>query len=93
MGIRRAIRKLRRYRYQLILIINLSFIFAQAEYQIITIPNNALQLSTHNGFGDINSDKHLVSFLQYPSQINLLNYLTSFKLFVFTIINFTLMKD
>jgi len=91
MGIRRAIRKLRRYRYQLILIINLGFIFAQAEYQIITIPKNALQLSTHNGFENIRSDKHLVSFLQYPAQINLLN--VQYKKIDISILNYGLLED
>jgi len=37
------------------------------------VPNNAFMLSTHNGFKNYNHTKYEISYLQFPSQINLLN--------------------
>ena len=74
MGIRRRIRKFKRYRYKLIVLIGFCALYGQSEYQITTIPKNAIMLSTHNGFENIDTNQHyIVSYLQYPSQINLLN--------------------
>mgnify|MGYP001216472599 CR=1 FL=1 len=74
MGIRRRIRKNRRYQYKLIILLSIPLLFGQAEYQIATIPNNAFSLSTHNGFTSTNKNsQYLISYVQYPAQINLLD--------------------
>ena len=75
MGIRRNIRKFNK----LIVIFYylMSFVLAQAEYQITTIPMNAKKLSLHNGslaldnFSDNKASS--LTFLYYPSDIKLLH--------------------
>ena len=77
MGVRRAIRRLRESHKPIIILLSvISFIFSQAEYQVATIPHSASELSLHNSLESINQKQNRLntslSFLQYPSQINLL---------------------
>ena len=80
MGIRRTFRRFRKfYKRIILLLILLSLVYTQAEYQVSTIPSSARELSFHNGFSALEqniseSSKTSLSYLQYPSQINLLNY-------------------
>jgi hypothetical protein len=85
MGNRRAIR---RFRTIIILVLAIpTFSFSQSEYQVISIPNNIISLSSHNGFDalkknshfdinleSINSNDKSFSLLRFPAQINFLNY-------------------
>ena len=85
MGNRRAIR---RFRTIIILVLAIpTFSFSQSEYQVISIPNNIISLSFHNGFDalkknshfdinleSINSNDKSFSLLCFPAQINFLNY-------------------
>ena len=79
MGVRRTIRRLRKSHKPIIIFLSvITFIFSQAEYQVATIPHSASELSLHNSLESINQKQNKLntslSFLQYPSQINLLNY-------------------
>jgi len=92
MGIRRKIRKHRRERYKLIILLGVALLCGQAEYQIATIPNNSFLLSTHNGFTSTNEpSQYVVSYFQYPSQINLLN--VHYKKINISILDYGLFKD
>ena len=92
MGIRRKIRKHRRDRYKLIILLGVTLLCGQAEYQIATIPNNSFLLSTHNGFTSTNEhSQYVVSYFQYPSQINLLN--VHYKKINISILDYGLFKD
>ena len=93
MEIRRRIRK---YRYKLILLCFGSILCGQAEYQLLTIPNTAFSLSMHNGFGAISKNtnynkKYNFSYLQFPSQINLLNL--KYKKIHFIILDYGILED
>ena len=92
MGIRRrARREIKKHRCKLIYLFYFSFIFTQSEYQITTIPKNALMLSTHNGFKNFHHTKYEISYLQYPAQINLLNI--NYNNFNISILDYGLFED
>jgi len=79
MGTRRTIRRFRKAYKRIIIVLSaISLVFSQAEYQVATIPRCATTLSFHNGFSALNHTSEnsvtSLSYLQYPSQINLLNY-------------------
>jgi len=81
-------REIRRFRAIISLVLAIpAFSFSQSEYQVISIPNNIISLSFHNGFDalkknshfdinleSINSNDKSFSLLCFPAQINFLNY-------------------
>ena len=96
MGIRRENRRFRKFYKQIIIFFYIiSFIFAQAEYQILTIPGNAMELSLHNGFSALKNfekiNENSVSFLHYPSHIKSLNY--SNKHYDFSLLDYGRLED
>ena len=74
MGNRRGNRKIRKFRYTIIVILLFSLMFAQAEFQIRTIPSNAYKLSNHNGCSATNDlenshKKYHFDLIQFPADI------------------------
>ncbi len=55
------------------------------------MPKNAFMLSTHNGFKNYHHTKYEISYLQYPSQINLLNI--NYNNFNISILDYGLFED
>ena len=102
MEIRRRIRRTVRYfrrrlnRQILSYCLFVSFGLAQAEYQIITIPQNSLMLSNHNGLSgyvDNNNPKKIYSFniIKFPSNINY--FKLHYKKTSFSILDFGTLED
>tara|TARA_Y100000590_G_scaffold424236_1_gene530875 strand:- start:1230 stop:2027 length:798 start_codon:yes stop_codon:yes gene_type:complete len=73
----------------------MSFVLAQAEYQITTTPLNAKKLSLHNGFLALDNLSYnkasSLTFLYYPSDIKLLNY--SFNQYEFSLLDYGKLED
>ena len=88
-------RRIRRYRYKLILFCFINIIYGQAEYQILTTANNAFSLSMQNGFGALpheeNNKHYNINYIQFPSQINLLSL--SYKHIDFTLLDYGILED
>ena len=106
MGNRRTIRRIRKNTQRLVLIIFiLSCVWGQSEYQILMIPNNSFKLSVHNGLdaldlkkefkdstiSNTSNNNYILSYLQYPSQINLVNF--SYKRLTLKLLNYGLFED
>ena len=69
--------------------------FSQSEYQIINIPENSLLLSTNDSFPSnldyFENDNYSISYLQYPADINFLNF--KYQKYNFSFLNFGLIED
>ena len=69
--------------------------FSQSEYQIINIPENSLLLSTNDSFPSnldyFENDNYSISYLQYPADINFLNF--KYQKYSFSFLNFGLIED
>ena len=96
MGIRRNIRRFRKFNKSIIIFFYItSLVLAQAEYQITTIPVNAKKLSLHNGFLALNNLSNnktsSLTFSYYPSDIKLLNY--SFNQYEFSLLDYGNLQD
>ena len=96
MGIRRNTRRFRKLNKLIFIFCYLiSFVLAQAEYQITTIPMNAKKLSLHNGhlaLDNLSDNKSSsLTFLYYPADIKLLNY--SFNQYEFSVLDYGKLED
>jgi len=54
----------------------ISFVFCQAEFQILTIPENAIMVSSHHGLSGLKTEENTYynfDFINFPSNINYAN--------------------
>ena len=60
---------------RIIILIFFSFLFSQAEYQILTTPKNIFELSTHKSSSYLhNNANYSFSLIQYPADIKMYNF-------------------
>ena len=73
---------------KLYILIFSSFIFSQAEYQILNIAKNIIELSTTNKYHNIdsNTNNYSFTFIKYPTDITLYN--TKYKNIDLTILDY-----
>ena len=73
---------------KLYILIFSSFIFSQAEYQVLNIAKNIIELSTTNKYHNIdsNTNNYSFTFIKYPTDITLYN--TKYKNIDLTILDY-----
>ena len=60
---------------KIIILIFFSFLLSQAEYQILTTPQNIYELSTHKSSPHLdNNTNYSFSLIQYPAAIKMYNF-------------------
>ena len=75
-----------------IIFIFLSFLLAQAEYQVLTTPKNLFELSTNRSSPYLNnSTNYTFSLIQYPADIKMYNF--KIKNYSISILDYGIFED